>query len=122
MRCLSSLLPTRSWRWQNRRAQRSFDTEGAEFTHEGQKCTFEVLIERFSLTKDPALMRLARVVHAADIDSDLHTDDLGPGLLAIGEGGLKVEADDHELLSRGSFVYNALYAWSSNHISASSRK
>lgn len=66
---------------------RWFDAEGAEFTHEGPKCTFEVLIERFNLTNDPALLRLARVVHAADVASDLHTDDLGPGLLAIGEEG-----------------------------------
>jgi hypothetical protein len=101
---------------------RSFDADGAEFTHEGRKCTFEVLIERFNLTNDPGLLRLGRVVHAADVASDLDTDDLGPGLLAIGEGGLKVETDDHELLSRGSFVYDALYAWSSNHVSASSRK
>lgn len=100
---------------------RSFDAEGAEFTHEGQKCTFEVLIERFSLSKDPALMRLARVVHAADIESDLHTDALGPGLLAIGEGGLSAEADDHQLLSRGSFVYDALYAWCGNHVNDSGR-
>jgi hypothetical protein len=94
---------------------RSFDAEGAEFTHEGQKCTFEVLIERFSLTNDSALLRLASIVHAADVTSDLQTDALGPGLLAVGEGGLKVEADDHQLLSRGSFVYEALYAWSSEH-------
>ena len=50
-------------------------------------------------------------MHAADIDTDLHTDPLGPGLLAIGIGGLDVEADDHALLQRGSFVYDALYAW-----------
>ena len=40
-----------------------------------------------------------------------HTDPLGPGLLAIGLGGLDVEADDHRLLERASFVYDALYAW-----------
>jgi hypothetical protein len=50
-------------------------------------------------------------VHAADIKGDLNTDPLGPGLLAIGEGGLHAEADDRRLLERGSFVYDALYAW-----------
>jgi hypothetical protein len=100
-----------------REGARSFDADGAEFAHEGEKCTFEVLIERFSLSDDPALMRLARIVHAADVASDLHTDALGPGLLAIGEGGLRAEADDHQLLSRGSFVYDALYAWCSDHVS-----
>ena len=50
-------------------------------------------------------------MHAADIDEDLETDALGAGLLAIGIGGLAVESDDHRLLERGSFVYDALYAW-----------
>ena len=59
----------------------------------------------------PALVRLARIVHAADIESELHTDPAGPGLLAIGLGGLDVEADDHRLLERAEFVYDALYAW-----------
>jgi len=50
-------------------------------------------------------------VHAADIQSDLDTDAGGPGLLAIGLGGLDVEADDYRLLERATFVYDALYAW-----------
>src|SRR5439155_153929 len=74
-------------------------------------CSLEVLIEEFSLGDDPALARLARIVHAADVVEDLATDRLGPGLLAIGEGGLAAEADDHELLRKGSFVYDALYEW-----------
>jgi hypothetical protein len=83
--------------------------------HEGNRCTFEILVDRFELMGDPALTRLARVVHAADISTDLHTDPLGPGLLAIGEGGLKAEPSDEQLLSRGSFVYDALYAWCTDH-------
>jgi hypothetical protein len=98
-----------------REGARAFDVEGGEFTHEGNRCTFEVLVERFELTGDPALVRLARIVHAADIREELHTDPLGPGLLAIGEGGLKAEPSDEQLLSRGSFVYEALYAWCSDH-------
>ncbi len=94
---------------------RSFDAPDAEFTHRGNRCTFEVLIDAFDLGEDPALARLARIVHAADIASDLDSDPLGPGLLAIGEGGLAVEADDQRLLERGSFVYDALYAWCQTH-------
>lgn len=90
---------------------RSFDAAGAEYTHRDGKCTFEVLIEEFRLGSDPALARLARIVHAADIAEDLDTDPLGSGLLAIGVGGLEVEPDDHRLLEKGSFVYDALYAW-----------
>jgi hypothetical protein len=89
----------------------SFDAPGARYDHRDGSCTFEVLIDEYALGGDPALARLARVVHAADIDSELGTDPAGPGLLAIGLGGLDVEADDHRLLERASFVYDALYAW-----------
>ena len=92
-------------------AGRSFDAPDAEFTHRDGKCTFEVLIDEFQLGGDPALVRLARIVHAADIPGELDGDPLGPGLLAIGEGGLDVEANDERLLERGLFVYDALYAW-----------
>jgi hypothetical protein len=92
-------------------AARSFDAPGAEFTYRGDQCTFEVLIDAFNLGGDPALARLARIVHAADITGQLDSDPLGPGLLAIGEGGLAVEASDQRLLERGLFVYDALYAW-----------
>ena len=92
-----------------------FDAPGAEFDHRDGRCTFEVLIDHYHLGSDPALARLARIVHAADIDDDLHTDPAGPGLLAIGLGGLDVETDDHRLLERASFVYDALYAWCARH-------
>ncbi|HVB71471.1 MAG TPA: chromate resistance protein ChrB domain-containing protein [Acidimicrobiales bacterium] len=89
----------------------SFDTAGATYTHRGNQCTFEVLIDEYGLGDNAALARLARIVHAADISADLHTDEIGPGLLAIGEGGLAAEEDDTRLLERGLFVYDALYAW-----------
>jgi hypothetical protein len=89
----------------------SFDAPGARYTHRDGNCTFEVLIKDYQLGSDPALARLAKIVHAADIADDIGTDPAGPGLLAIGVGGLDVEADDHRLLDRGRFVYDALYAW-----------
>jgi hypothetical protein len=95
---------------------RSFDAPEAEFTHRDGKCSFEVLIDEFRLGDDPALVELARIVHAADIASDLSTSPAAPGLLAIGLGGLDVEADDHRLLERASFVYDALYAWCARQI------
>jgi hypothetical protein len=89
----------------------SFDAPGATYTHRGAQCTFEVMIEDFKLGQDPALVRMAKIVHAADIESEIHTDPLGPGLLAIGLGSLDVEFDDQRLLEREMFVYDALYAW-----------
>ena len=95
-----------------RQGAASFDAPGARYTHRDGKCTFEVLIEDYHLDdSDPALTRLAKIVHAADIADDLDTDPAGPGLLAIGIGGLDVEDNDHRLLERGTFVYDALYAW-----------
>jgi len=95
---------------------RSFDAPGADYRHQptpegGQWCTFETLIAAHDLGHDPALARLARIVHAADIATDLDTDPVGAGLLAIGLGGLDVEIDDQHLLERALFVYDALYAW-----------
>jgi hypothetical protein len=94
----------------------SFDAPGAKYHHRpvpggGEWCSFETLIAEHDLGRDPALARLAKIVHAADIAADIDTDPLGPGLLAIGLGGLDVEADDQVLLERGMFVYDALYAW-----------
>ncbi len=96
----------------------SFAAPGARYDHRDGRCTFEVLIDDHGLDGDRALARLARIVHAADIESDLHTDPAGPGLLAIGLGGLDVEADDHRLLERASFVYDALYAWCAQQLEA----
>jgi hypothetical protein len=94
-----------------REAAHSFDADGATYTHRDGKCSFEVLIEEFDLSGDPALARLAKIVHAADVAEDRDSDPLGPGLEAIGSGGLAVEEDDDRLLEKGLFVYDALYAW-----------
>jgi hypothetical protein len=96
----------------------SFDAPGARYTHRDGNCTFEVLIEDYHLGSDGALARLAKIVHAADVAEDIGTDPAGPGLLAIGVGGLDVEADDHRLLERGQFVYDALYAWCQREVTA----
>lgn len=103
---------------QTEQAAHGFDAHGAEYDHRGNKCTFEVLIDEFDLGGDPALVRLARIVHAADIDSEIDTDPFAPMLLALAFGGLDVEADDHRLLERASFVYDALYAWCAQQVAA----
>jgi hypothetical protein len=97
----------------------SFDAPGARYDHRDGKCTFEVLIDDYDLGGDPALMRLAKIVHAADIAAEIGTDPAGPGLAAIGLGGLAAEADDYRLLDRGRFVYDALYAWCQSQVPAS---
>ena len=95
----------------SREGARSFDAPGAEFTHRDGMCSFEVLIQDFRLGSDPALVRLAGIVHAADVAEDRDSDPLGAGLEAIGAGGVLAEPDDQALLEKGTFVYDALYAW-----------
>ena len=73
------------------------------------------ILDTFQRCRDAALARLAKIVHAADIAEDVDTDRFGAALLALGEGGLEAESDDHRLLDRGSFVYDALYAWCLRH-------
>ena len=96
----------------------SFDAPGARYDHRDGKCTFEVLIDEYALGDDPALARLARIVHAADIESEIGTDPFAPALLALAFGGLDVESDDDRLLERASFVYDALYAWCGQQVAA----
>jgi hypothetical protein len=86
-----------------------FDTPGAQLHHEGDLCTFSVMINRYGLT-DPALLRMAKIVNAADTDR-LELDPLAAGLEAVAVGyGLRFP-DDHENLERQFEVYDALYAW-----------
>ncbi|HYV01971.1 MAG TPA: chromate resistance protein ChrB domain-containing protein, partial [Actinomycetota bacterium] len=51
--------PDKVLEFAQREDARSFDAPGAEFTHRGGNCSFEVLIEEFGLASDPALRRLA---------------------------------------------------------------
>ena len=78
--------------------------------HHDNKCSFEAIIEHFGLT-DKGLLRLAKIVHAADVRADRNTDPVAVGLEAIAVGyGLRFP-DDLENLERQFDVYDALYAW-----------
>jgi hypothetical protein len=87
-----------------------FDTPGVELGHHNGKCSFETIIEKYGLS-DPALLRLAKIVHAADIAAELHTDEMAPGLEAIAVGYSLRFPNDLENLSRQFDIYDALYAW-----------
>jgi hypothetical protein len=87
-----------------------FDIAGAELGHVDGCCSFESIIKKYQL-KDKALLRLAKIVHAADIDQDLTTDPIAPGLEAIAVGFSLRFPDDYENLEGQFEVYDALYAW-----------
>ena len=85
-----------------------FDMFGAGFGHEGNRCTFETLQRRFDI-KDPAVTRLAEIVH----DLDLKDGKFGaPEAATVGATieGLQLScADDQQLLEHGRVMFEALY-------------
>ena len=89
-----------------------FDTEGARLGHREGKCSFETIIEEYGLLeRDPALARMAAIVHGADVTTDLDTVPEARGLKAIAEGFGYVHPDDHAILVAELPVYEALHAW-----------
>jgi rhodanese-related sulfurtransferase len=87
-----------------------FDVEGVFWSHRGDSCTFDVMVEELGLAGLPALERLALIVRGADT---AHPE-IAPqaaGLLAISLGLSRMYADDHEQLEAGMLVYDALYRW-----------
>jgi hypothetical protein len=89
-----------------------FDVPNAELGHHGKECSFDAIVKKYGLGKDPALVLLSRIVNGADTDNSLHCQPEGPGLNAIAEGfrhlGFK---DDHEINKAEWIVYDALYAY-----------
>jgi hypothetical protein len=95
-----------------REGAHSYDAPGARYTHRDGKCSFDVLVEEFALDGDPALVRLAAIVHAADVSEDRDTSAEGPGLYAIANGFAIVHGtDDHRKIELETPMYDALYAW-----------
>lgn len=87
-----------------------FDVEGARWSHEGEKCTFDVMVDAFGLGALEPLAYLAAIVRGADTARP----DLVPeaaGLLAISLGLSRLHSDDLEQLDAGMPVYDALYRW-----------
>jgi hypothetical protein len=88
----------------------AFDAPGVELGHNKNRCSFENIIRRYEL-KDPTLLRMAKIVHAADVDSEMATDPIASGLEAIAAGyGIRFP-DDEENITGQFEIFNALYAW-----------
>jgi hypothetical protein len=86
-----------------------FDAPGVELGHKDGQCSFESIIARYDL-KDKALLRLAKIIHAADTN-ELASDPMAAGFEAIAVGYSLRYPDDHENLAHQFPVYDALYAW-----------
>jgi hypothetical protein len=85
-----------------------FDFDGAQFTHVDAKVTFEVLLASFALESDPALGRLAALVHHLDVGGIPTAD--GAGFATIMTGARALHTDDSALLEAMSPVIDSLYA------------
>ncbi len=86
-----------------------YDIPGAEYSHEGTRCTFDYILRKHGLA-DAALQQLAVIVRGADTDRF----ELAPqsaGLWAISAGLSHNFSDDHDMLAVGMKIYDALYSW-----------
>jgi hypothetical protein len=87
-----------------------FDIRGAELSHRDGQCTFETLLAKYEL-RDPALRRMAAIVHGADLPLEEGAPPESLGVLAIFDGIRDTSITDEDRLMRGAAVCDALYAY-----------
>lgn len=87
-----------------------FDMFGAEFTHQGEDCTFETLIKRFGFSDDPALGEMAEIVHDIDLKDDKFNRLEAAGVNATVKGLSELLKDDRKLLQQSGVIFDGLYA------------
>jgi hypothetical protein len=89
-----------------------YDVPDVELGHVDGRCSFESILVKYGLTADGALVKLAGIVHAADVSADSDTSPYGAGLKAIAHGFSYLHGtDDHRKLALESPLYDALYAF-----------
>jgi len=87
-----------------------FDVDGVFWSHRGDQCSFDTMVEELRLGGFAALQRLAVIVRGADTARP----ELAPqaaGLLAASLGLSRMYADDHQQLEAGMLLYDAFYRW-----------
>jgi hypothetical protein len=88
-----------------------FHAEGAELARRGDISSFEMVLQHYHLTDDPALVLLGHIVNTADIKQSRYQQPEGPGLRAIADGLTRLYSDDQALNAAGNQIYDALYAY-----------
>ena len=86
-----------------------FDMYEGDFTHEGDLCTFEVLLRRFSLSRERALRAIAEMVHDLDVKDDRYQRPETPGLAAMLEGIIARHPEDLQRITESLVVFDSLY-------------
>jgi len=88
-----------------------YDVDGAELGHVDGRCSFESILLKYGLD-DPGLVRMARIVHGADVEADVDTSPEAAGLKAIAMGFRRLYGErDKEKLEAEMGMYDALYKW-----------
>ena len=93
-----------------REGELRFDMFEAEFTHEGDKCTFEVLLDRCGL-KDAALRAIGEIIHDIDLKDGKFGRTEVAGIRTLMEGIGAATKDDTQRIARGTEVFNDLYEY-----------
>ncbi len=87
-----------------------FDMFDAEFTHKGNMCTFEVLVDTFHLNLDPVIA-VAEIVHDIDLKDNRYSRPETEGIQALFSGLTLICTSDEERLTRGAAILDELYAF-----------
>ena len=98
-----------------------YDVGGAALGHVDGRCSFESIMLKYEL-EDPALSRLALIVHGADVPEDVGITPEAAGLKAIAHGFAMVHGDDdHRKIALETPLYDALYAWCQHQVARASQ-
>jgi hypothetical protein len=98
-------------------AELRFDMFDAEFTHVGDRCTFEVLLERMGL-RDPALVAIGEIVHDLDLRDDKFSRDETAGVRSMIDGICTVSRDDEQRIAAAAPLLDGLHS----HFSSDARR
>lgn len=89
----------------------AFHVPGSSLERMGDASSFEVMLERYRLTGDPALVLLGKIVGTADVHTSPWQQPEGPGLKAATEGILAAYPDDLSRLTAAASLFDAFYAY-----------
>ena len=97
-------------RYEARKGEIRFDMFGGEFTHEGDRCTFEVLVERAGLV-DPGLTAIGQIVHDIDLKDSKFERPEKAGIERVLQGIVLAHADDKIKLDRSAPIFDDLHSF-----------
>ncbi len=85
-----------------------FDIQGGNFTHKGNKVTFETIAASFGI-KDKGIEHIGRIVHTIDLKDDTYYSEHAKGIEEVIKGIIKISRNDHEIIDKGLMIFDYLY-------------